>query len=663
MRINYRPEIDGLRAIAVIAVILYHAQINLFNGIIFPGGFIGVDIFFVISGYLITSLITKELIKTEKFSFTYFYERRFRRIIPVLFFVMLFSLPLGWALLLPTSLVEFSKSIISSVAFGSNFFFYLSEIQYAAENSFLKPFLHTWSLSVEEQFYIIFPLIFLILYRYVKKYILQIIIATIIVSLIAANFWSIKNSSLSFYILPTRGWELLSGSLLAYLENTKGRQPKNLMLNQILTLLGLLLVFFSFIFFDDQMLHPSYISITPIIGVCLIIWFSKNTFIEKILSTKIFVGTGLISYSLYLWHYPSFAFARLSENFNSLGDKVLIFILIIFLSILSFFIIEKPCRNKEFSFKKIFYIFMTGLILIIIYCNVVINKDGVENRGKFSKSFKIKFDNYVLDPRYYLENHHFHFETNYIPNNFNSAKSKNKKNKVLVVGNSFGADFFKIIHLNKDLFDKHEFELISPKIRTSFMVKDSPYQVHCLKKLIEKNDTNCGEVDFTENILKQFYSADIIILSTFWENEDLINLKDIISLIDKKDKKVIIVNQSILLNTRTNYNFNPLDYFVYLNNRLPNKEDLIQIEKKSYLNLEKNFTNRISNNLKLKEIADNSQVKFLDMQKLQCNSVIKTCDLMTPEGFKIYWDQGHNTYEGAKFLGKKMKDIDWLKID
>ena len=169
MKINYRPEIDGLRAIAVIAVILYHAQINFFENIFFSGGFIGVDIFFVISGYLITSLIIKELFQTNKFSFTYFYERRFRRLIPVLFFVMLASLPLGWSLLLPTSFVEFAKSIISSIAFGSNFFFYFSEIQYAAEDSFLKPFLHTWSLSVEEQFYIIFPILFMLLFKYFRK--------------------------------------------------------------------------------------------------------------------------------------------------------------------------------------------------------------------------------------------------------------------------------------------------------------------------------------------------------------------------------------------------------------------------------------------------------------------------------------------------------------
>ena len=155
MNIKYRPDIDGLRAISIIAVIFYHAPIKKLNDI-FGGGYIGVDIFFVISGYLITSIIYKELIETGNFSFKNFYERRVRRIIPALLTVIIFSLPLAWLYLLPIDLIEFSKSIIYSISFGSNYFFYFSEIKYNALDSLLKPFLHTWSLSIEEQFYIFF---------------------------------------------------------------------------------------------------------------------------------------------------------------------------------------------------------------------------------------------------------------------------------------------------------------------------------------------------------------------------------------------------------------------------------------------------------------------------------------------------------------------------
>ena len=165
MKINYRSEIDGLRAIAVIAVILYHAQVTISGYSPFKGGFIGVDIFLVISGYLITSIIYKELVTTGNFSFKNFYERRVRRIIPALLFVIVLSLPLFWMYLLPKKLVEFAKSILYSLGFSSNFYFWFTGLKYGADDSLLLPFLHTWSLAVEEQYYILFPIIFLLIFK------------------------------------------------------------------------------------------------------------------------------------------------------------------------------------------------------------------------------------------------------------------------------------------------------------------------------------------------------------------------------------------------------------------------------------------------------------------------------------------------------------------
>ena len=183
MKLNYRPEIDGLRAIAVVSVIIYHAQIFFLDHKIFKGGFIGVDIFFVISGYLITSIIYKELITTGNFSFKNFYERRIRRILPALLVVILASLPFAWIYLLPHSLIDFSKSILYSLGFSSNFYFWHSGEQYGAESSLFTPFLHTWSLSVEEQYYILFPVIFLITFKYFKKYLIHILFLGFFISI------------------------------------------------------------------------------------------------------------------------------------------------------------------------------------------------------------------------------------------------------------------------------------------------------------------------------------------------------------------------------------------------------------------------------------------------------------------------------------------------
>ena len=167
----YRPEIDGLRAIAVMAVIFYHADLTIFGNKFFEGGFIGVDIFFTISGYLITSIILRELKETRKFSFINFYKRRARRILPVLFFVMIVSLPFAYKYLLPNFFIDYSKSIISSIGFASNFYFWSLGLGYdQLQNLQFQPFLHTWSLSVEEQYYFIFPILLCICFRYFRKY-------------------------------------------------------------------------------------------------------------------------------------------------------------------------------------------------------------------------------------------------------------------------------------------------------------------------------------------------------------------------------------------------------------------------------------------------------------------------------------------------------------
>ena len=174
MKLSYRPEIDGLRAVAVLSAIFYHAQISILDFKVFKGGYIGVDIFFVISGYLITSLMLKELEANKNFSFLGFYERRCRRILPVLFFIILVFLPLGWYYLIPPAFEDFSWSILSAVGFSSNFFFHNSGLEYASTQAMYKPFLHTWSLSVEEQYYIIFPVFLYFTFKYFNKYLFQI---------------------------------------------------------------------------------------------------------------------------------------------------------------------------------------------------------------------------------------------------------------------------------------------------------------------------------------------------------------------------------------------------------------------------------------------------------------------------------------------------------
>ena len=392
MKLTYRPEIDGLRAIAVIAVILYHAQLTIFGHQPFKGGFIGVDVFFVISGYLITSIILKELVTTGSFSFKHFYERRIRRILPALLFVMLVSLPFAWMYLLPSSFVDFSKSILYSLGFSSNFYFHYSGQQYGAESGLSKPFLHTWSLSVEEQFYILFPIVLLVTFKYFRKYLIHILILGFVISLSLAEWGSRNHPSFNFYVLPTRGWELLAGSILAYFEITNSKRSENKTLNLILPTIGLILIGHSILFFNDKMFHPSFYTLSPIIGVCLIIWFSnKNEIITKILSTKLFVGIGLISYSLYLWHYPLFAFQNYLSYFffkKYIVTKFILIIISLILSIITFFLIEKKFRNKKFNFKNIIVAILSSMILIVIINLFFLYTDGTKKRFEGARFYE-----------------------------------------------------------------------------------------------------------------------------------------------------------------------------------------------------------------------------------------------------------------------------------
>jgi peptidoglycan/LPS O-acetylase OafA/YrhL len=420
MKITYRPEIDGLRAIAVSAVILYHAQITILGHQPFKGGFIGVDIFFVISGYLITSIILKELVTTGSFSFKHFYERRIRRILPALLFVMLVSLPFAWMYLLPSSFVDFSKSILYSLGFSSNFYFHYSGQQYGAESGLLKPFLHTWSLSVEEQFYIFFPIILLITFKYLRKYFVHILIIGFVVSLGLAE-WTTRNyPSVSFYFLHTRMWELLVGSILAYFEIINSKRSENKILNSILPISGLLLIVLTIIFFKTYFPHPSLHSLPAVIGVCLIIWFSDPSgIVSRLLSTKLFVGIGLISYSLYLWHYPIFAFARINYLFEI---HILFYTIILFiLSITSFYFIEKPARNKNFKFR---FILISNIIIISIL--IILNLNVI-----FKDGFKDRVPSII--------------QNNYTEDTWNQLKNDNGE---------YCFDNLKVCRFNKDLTDK-----------------------------------------------------------------------------------------------------------------------------------------------------------------------------------------------------------------
>lgn len=392
-QLSYRAEIDGLRAIAVVSVILYHAQMMLFGRDWFEGGFIGVDIFFVISGYLITRIILFELESKGSFSFLNFYERRARRILPMLFVVIFVSAPYAWQKLLPSAFVEYAESILASLFFGSNFFFYFSTTEYGADSALLKIFLHTWSLGVEEQFYLVFPILAIVAKKYFRKHFLTILVCLSLLSIQFAELMEVRNSDLNFYLPFSRFWELAVGSMLAYRElyykpSNEGIASKSL------PMIGLFLVAHSILLFDGKTPHPSFHTLIPIIGVALIIGFaSKDELVGKVLGSKPFVWVGLISYSAYLWHFPIFAFSRVGKEPTNY-DKFEWIALTLILSILSYFLVEKTFRARVlFKAKSFIMIILASLVLVSTAAYLVISTDGFIDR--FPKS--VGFDKYELD--------------------------------------------------------------------------------------------------------------------------------------------------------------------------------------------------------------------------------------------------------------------------
>lgn len=353
----YRPDIDGLRAFAVLSVIGFH-----YFGI--RGGFTGVDVFFVISGYLITRILLREL-NSGNFSLTEFYLRRILRIVPALLLVLSFSLVLGWFSLLSDEYQALGKHLASGASFSSNITLWL-ESGYFDGASELKPLLHLWSLGIEEQFYIVFPLLLAWLYKR-GSVTLQIFCILIIFSFATNIYFSGTNSALAFYLIPTRAWQLFFGAALASFELQRGASflvlsTKNI--RHVSSICGVVILIWSLIYINPNIVYPGYWATFPVVGATLLISAGPQGLINKYLfANRYMVAIGLISYPLYLWHWPLLSFSRIMSNGElSKTIKIIALGLSFILAFLTFSILEKRIRHS--ASKKIGYCLVAGLLVI-----------------------------------------------------------------------------------------------------------------------------------------------------------------------------------------------------------------------------------------------------------------------------------------------------------
>ena len=354
---NYRPEIDGLRAIAVLAVMFFHAGFDWLNG-----GFVGVDVFFVISGYLITTILINDLAH-QRFSLLRFYERRARRILPALFLVMLACIPFAWLWMLPGQMKDFSQSLLAVSAFVSNIFFW-AKSGYFAPSADTLPLLHTWSLAVEEQFYLLFPVFLLLAWRLGWRALFVLIAAIAVISFAASEYGWRTDAVANFYLAHVRAWELLVGSLAALFLRERGRPNNN-----ALALIGLGAVAASFVLFDETTPVPSVYALLPVLGTAAIIVFAgPRTLVARLLGTRALVGIGLISYSAYLWHQPVFAFTRIRFG-ETLPQAVylLLIALSLGLAVLSWRFVELPFRHPRNLINNRGMLFLSGAIMVVCF--------------------------------------------------------------------------------------------------------------------------------------------------------------------------------------------------------------------------------------------------------------------------------------------------------
>jgi len=582
--LNYRPEIDGLRALAVISVIFYHANLEYFSG-----GFIGVDIFFVISGYLITKIIIIEL-KQGKFRLIEFYKRRARRILPALFFITIITIFLSIFFYSPKDFKQLSLSVISVATFSSNIFFYKT-INYFDNQIESKPLIHTWSLSVEEQFYIFFPIFIIIVYRFKRNNLFTAISIVLFISIFISLLGFQYAPKANFYLLPSRGWEILAGSLLVFIENKYYLINLNKKLKNIFAFFGAILIATSIVLFDKKTPFPSHFTILPVLGTVLLICFAnKNKIFLNILGNKFLQNIGKISYSAYLWHQPIFVFARknLDKGKINVFLLILIFSAIFIMAYLTYKYVEQPFKKNKFLKKNItnFSIITFSFLIFFGILGYYTNNFEKYYINKLSEKQKLIYKLIQKDTgkdltKNITDNKDCNFSSSIINNDFTNKflKCYDKYGQaIIVLGDSHAINIFNILAKTKE--KKFLIGLVKPECRPHDDYKNCQYQD--TKKFIDQYNEKIELVIFHQSgyyllsneaatMELEFNAYEKLILN--YKNVEKID--DYLNTISKKTKIIFLgpfleaqidfnslkkIDESLTISEKVIFYFEKLDY-------------------------------------------------------------------------------------------------------
>lgn len=633
---KYRAEIDGLRALAVIPVILFHAGLEVFSG-----GFIGVDVFFVISGYLITTILIEDM-ENKRFSIVGFYERRARRILPALFFVMLVCIPFSFLWMSSSQMKDFFQSLVAVSLFVSNFLFW-KESGYFDTSSENKPLLHTWSLAVEEQYYLLFPVFLLFAWRFGKNKVFLTIMVMAVVSLLLSEWGWRNKESANFYLAHTRAWELLVGSMAAFIVRNNGVKS-----NGFLASLGLIAIIFSIFFYDESTPFPSVYALIPVVGVVLLVLYAdKDTLPARLLSTRLFVSVGLISYSAYLWHQPLLAFARIEQQNqtnltflgmpNDLGAlKIALLIVATFgLAYISWKFVEKPFRRKgDYTsnfFNKWYVRSFLGLFFFIIIG--LIGNVYIDDSSNYAKNDIELSDSWSVDVRRSRCLLQKPSERSHAQECLNSSAD------VVLWGDSHAASLSP--GLGKELEAKN--------VAFSQLTQSGCAPLNDIKTLKYRYNCNFVNSDVLQAVIESKFNN--VVLHAAWLHEhypmsssDVVDkLESIIDAVQSNIPNVNIVVVGAVPRWRKNPNYHEIvsedDKFIY--------SDSMFI---------------LSNmNLLLSELAIKRHVSFVDPVKVFCNKfesrgecILAIKDAASENGVGVTIDYGHLSTEASYLLAKSV---------
>lgn len=606
---TYRHEIDGLRALAVLAILLFHLETGL------SGGYVGVDIFFVISGFLITSIVWRDFERTQ-FTFANFYLKRIRRLFPALFVMLFICSVIVMRFGLAAEIKMFGKGAISSILYVANFFF-LSESDYFGADLRLNPLVHTWSLSVEEQFYVVFPALLLYVYRYHKQRAALLLLAIALASLVLSEVLVGYDRATAFFTSPSRFWQFLTGSLISlrFKDTEYSRSASD-----AISLAGILMILASFGIFTESTKFPGFRALLPTVGTALVIVGAKSpdSLFHKLLTLPPAKFLGTISYSLYLWHWPVIVFYKLNVNPKlGIADMVGIFLLSVLLGYLSWRYVEKPTRaiNLEDSVAPILGTTAAVTAAFLAFGTAAVLSDGF--RFMFTKE-QLIYEDYVDYRMAARSGTCFLFSNAADVDLFDEEEcidiDANRKN-ILLIGDSHAAHFYETLKT----YDFNVSQATSSGCRPTVEAAGRPHCTALINRVLTRF--------IREN------AFDAVIVSANWRIKDVKNVRATVDALEKYTDRVIVMGPVIQYSQALP---------VLLARFADGKSESRQLDRARLYEKVAEIDGGLRSALR------DSPAEYYSVLDILCPE--KRCLTTDENGIPLQFDHGHLTREGAQLI-------------